>query len=174
MPQQMTSGFTPARAGKSRVRRIAKYLLRIHPRACGEKSPMARCSPSTSDSPPRVREKVLLSPVRGSELDSPPRVRGKVLPAFDPQGGRRFTPARAGKRGPDLRERQQSSRSRAHSTTLGDERQSQRSPFRGRRTEISIESCSLIIPASKGNLRTVYPHGTVRSWQIMTIIAVGS
>ena len=71
------SRITPARAGKTLLRRAELWTYSDHPRACGENQP------------------------RGNLLDngsgSPPRVRGKRPAGRSSDGRSRITPARAGK-----------------------------------------------------------------------------
>ena len=75
----VSSGITPARAGKSGVYGIAEIHLRDHPRACGEKK---------IDDP------------RGKAVKgSPPRVRGKDDADIQLVADHGITPARAGKSG---------------------------------------------------------------------------
>ena len=77
-------GITPACAGKSRLASVASFVLRDHPRVCGEKQ-----IPQT-----------FISRSRGS----PPRVRGKVTFASGCSYAVGITPACAGKREADSNE----------------------------------------------------------------------
>ena len=52
-------GITPAHAGKSRVGLRRVSVPADHPRACGEKSRLAGCTPWAEGSPPRMRGKAL-------------------------------------------------------------------------------------------------------------------
>ena len=70
-------GLIPARAGKTRLRVRSLWLIRAHPRACGEN--MILCSPVAST------------------WGSSPRVRGKLLHRHRRPFERRLIPARAGK-----------------------------------------------------------------------------
>ena len=74
----VSSGITPAYAGKSKVCKGSEKLLRDHPRVCGEKE-------------------YKLNPERMG-LGSPPRMRGKALAAAMMLAMPRITPAYAGKR----------------------------------------------------------------------------
>ena len=70
-------GITPACAGKSCVSSAMRWMIRDHPRVCGEKSAMLSCRFAPQGSPPRVRGK------------------GHCFLHLDFQKG--ITPARAGK-----------------------------------------------------------------------------
>ena len=72
-----TKGITPARAGKTALRRNSAGMSEDHPRACGE---------NTSRMEKRIRAS-----------GSPPRVRGKLERAGGGGQLARITPARAGK-----------------------------------------------------------------------------
>ena len=71
-------GITPACAGKRGGRTVSFFLIRDHPRVCGEKA----------------RTLIAWEEPQGS----PPRVRGKESNAKTGQKARRITPACAGKR----------------------------------------------------------------------------
>ena len=71
-------GITPAHAGKRFVSVSRNSAVRDHPRACGEKGPLADMKESLPGSPPRLRGKVTI-PVKGIVVV-------------------RITPAHAGKR----------------------------------------------------------------------------
>ena len=82
-PAAPVHGITPARAGKRHGGRLARPIVRDHPRACGEE------------------KKSLIHP--GDEIGSPPRVRGRVRDESPDQAVLGITPARAGKRPPASR-----------------------------------------------------------------------
>ena len=77
-PGPAYTGITPACAGKRHYSELSTFLLRDHPRVCGEKE-------STSADPV-------------AEEGSPPRVRGKVVVKNMKNTAYRITPACAGKR----------------------------------------------------------------------------
>ena len=74
----INTGITPAYAGKRDREIVAVFVVRDHPRLCGEKHLTA-------------------SPCSGS-LGSPPPMRGKVIMSLNPVGLIGITPAYAGKR----------------------------------------------------------------------------
>ena len=74
----VTSGITPAYAGKRRASQMSLRAERDHPRVCGEKA--------------AVDLKSIFA------QGSPPRMRGKAGPAAAPCPALRITPAYAGKR----------------------------------------------------------------------------
>ena len=49
--------ITPAHAGKRHTREVKHVGFWDHPRACGEKTSVARSQPRTAGSPPRMRGK---------------------------------------------------------------------------------------------------------------------
>ena len=69
-----TVGITPAYAGKSAGPPFGLWCCRDHPRVCGEKSSSRYVLSITLGSPPRMRGKVSLSPLRC--------VRGWITPAY--------------------------------------------------------------------------------------------
>ena len=76
-------GITPAHAGKRFVSVSRNSAVRDHPRACGEKGPLADMKESLPGSPPRLRGKVTI-PVNALFRSWPPELLG-------------ITPAHAGK-----------------------------------------------------------------------------
>ena len=94
-----SAGITPACAGKSGHFRAYRFCHVDHPRVCGEKFsaslPVFRCPGSP---PACAGKRSIQKPARVISSGSPPRVRGKVELVDRPHGGRRITPACAGKR----------------------------------------------------------------------------
>ncbi len=74
----LESGITPAHAGKSTISGHLRFLVRDHPRACGEKWHLASTVLCKRGSPPRMRGKD-----------------GSTIASWMPSG---ITPAHAGKR----------------------------------------------------------------------------
>ena len=73
-------GITPAYAGKRRMKPLASYGTRDHPRLCGEK--------------PILEQSVAI------DEGSPPPMRGKAMLYIDQPATFRITPAYAGKSNP--------------------------------------------------------------------------
>ena len=77
-PRVERHGITPAYAGKRHYSELSTFLLRDHPRVCGEK--------------------VVFFIFFHHYIGSPPRMRGKVCPYSSRRAMGRITPAYAGKR----------------------------------------------------------------------------
>ena len=80
---RITSGITPAYAGKSTPRRCRLYGQRDHPRVCGEKKRLASCAAQAEGSPPRMRGKAELGPGAGPLPGITPAYAGKRCPRSD-------------------------------------------------------------------------------------------
>ena len=61
--------ITPASAGKTLTRKAQEMTLRDHPRECGKNELPIALRPSTTGSPPRVREKTLKDPIEIANPD---------------------------------------------------------------------------------------------------------
>ena len=115
---QDRSRITPAYAGKRRMKALASYGTRDHPRLCGEKGKFFHSTQHSVGSPPPMRGKVFFfdsqhlrigitpayagkSPFRHTTreicLGSPPPMRGKDLSGNVRKKLTRITPAYAGK-----------------------------------------------------------------------------
>ena len=76
------SGITPAYAGKRGELRKRKESRRDHPRVCGEKSFPKNGNSVKTGSPPRMRGKVLASPMLAPLIGITPAYAGKRLCAI--------------------------------------------------------------------------------------------
>ena len=76
--QLLEDRITPAHAGKSNLTNIPTFIVKDHPRTCGEK-----------------RRYDLINAIKWG---SPPHMRGKAAGEPEKDGGSRITPAHAGKR----------------------------------------------------------------------------
>ena len=75
------AGLIPARAGKTRLRRMAATPLAAHPRACGENSSPRAAPPRRSGSSPRVRGKRRVYRIPRLEFRLIPARAGKTSPS---------------------------------------------------------------------------------------------
>ena len=78
----VTSGITPAYAGKRRASQMSLRAERDHPRVCGEKHGFSYTQLPQQGSPPRMRGKAELGPGAGPLPGITPAYAGKSFPRF--------------------------------------------------------------------------------------------